>query len=278
MKKKVWLVMVVALVMAMMVCIGCSGDGGEGANSEAVNSDVVSENAADIISSEEVSEVVSDEPESASTEGSEDVAEEEPVIVNVILTREEADAYIEDLKVKYPEMSEETIVMLFVNFNIHSLDNETILYYTNTYDCITQFENTITKKLRAILRTRANKDGEKYNETWYLGDFITNEELRKFAEEIEVEMYNATYNLNDEEFDIYCQNIDEYMCGSNIKGFMFDYNSEQRESTDLDSICYFMACYNFIYNSDKLGFSDLASQEVLYTPVEKYQMEQEIEE
>lgn len=118
------------LVLLLVVCamlavalIGCKKPAMENpAHSTAeIESEVVSE---------EVSEPVSEEVVS------EEVAEEEPVIVNVILTRDEADAYIEDLKVKYPEMSEEEIVTLFVNFNIHSLDEETITYYTTNYDCL----------------------------------------------------------------------------------------------------------------------------------------------
>lgn len=277
MKTKTWLVMMVVLVMGMAVCTGCTDNGGEGANSEVVNSEVVSENADDLASSEEDSEVVSDEPESENTEESEEaVSEEEPVIVNVILTREEADAYIEDLKVKYPEMSEEDIVTLFVNFNIHSLDEETLIYYTTNYDCNSEFHNIVSRKLDGIFNTLADSDeGKKYLETWNLTDFITNEQLKIFTEEIELYLSEIT---TIEQFEKCSRELNDYMYGTNTIGFTYDYNSPQREDTDLDGICFFIARYNFQYNNDKLGFSDLASQEVLYTLVEKWQMEQGIEE
>lgn len=130
------------------------------------------------------------ESEVVSEEVSEPVSEEEPVIVNVILTRDEADAYIEELK--------------------------------------------------------------------------------KFA--VEIELYLCEIKTV-EQFEKYSPKLNDYMYGTNSIGFTFDYNSEQREDTDLDGICFFIAYYNFQYNSDNIGFSDFVSQEVLYTPVEKYQME-----
>lgn len=269
MKRKAWLVMVVVLVMAMAVCTGCTGDGGEATNSEAVNSEVVSEEVSEVVS-EEVSEQVSEEK-------SEEVVEEqvgEPTIVNDILTFEEAQAFIENLKTLYPDMTEEEIVTLFVNFNIHSLDADTIDYYTSNYDCNTEFKNILSDKFFEIANT-VLKVGTEYKDTWNLADFITNEELKKFAEEIETYLCEIK---TVEQLEKYCKELNDYMYGTNNIGFTFDYNSEQRENTDLDGICFFIARFNFQYNSDNIGFSDLASKEALYTPVEEYQMEQGIAE
>lgn len=223
--------------------------------------------------SEEVSEIVSEEiSEEVSEEISEEVVEEqvgEPTIVNDILTFEEAQAYIENLKTIYPDMSEEEIVMLFVNFNIHSLDADTIDYYTSNYDCNSEFKNIVSRKLDGIFNTLAD-NGTKYSETWKLSDFVTNKELKLFCDEIELYLSEIT---TIEKFENCSLALNDYMYGTNNIGFTFDYNSPQREDTDLDAICFFIARYNFQYNNDKLGFSDLASQEVLYTPVEEYQME-----
>lgn len=259
-------VVLVLSVMMLSLLIGC---GETAAEEPASTSEIESE-----VVSEEVSEAVSEEVSEVAV--SEEVAEEEPVIVNVILTREEADAYIEDLKVKYPEMSEEEIVTLFVNFNIHSLDEETITYYTTNYDCL-GIKNIVSDKLDAINNTyyiiTGSDNGIEYKETWNLADFITNEELKKFAQKIEDYMTNMVYTLDDNAYVNFGNHLNDYMYGTNSIGFTFDYNSEQREDTDLDGICFFIAYYNFQYNSDNIGFSDFVSQEVLYTPVEKYQME-----
>lgn len=252
----------VVLVLSVMMLSLLSGCGETAAEEPASTSEIESE-----VVSEEVSEVVLEEDSEEVV--SEEVAEEEPVIVNVILTREEADAYIEDLKVKYPEMSEEDIVTLFVNFNIHSLDAETITYYTTSYDCDSEFKNIVSRKLDGIFNTLADS-GKKYSETWKLSDFVTNKELKLFCDEIELYLSEIT---TIEKFENCSLALNDYMYGTNNIGFTFDYNSPQREDTDLDGICFFIARYNFQYNNDKLGFSDLASQEVLYTPVEKYQME-----
>lgn len=226
--------------------------------------------------SEEISEIISEEvSEQVSEEISEETIEEqveEPTIVNDILTLEEAQAHIENLKTIYPDMSEEEIVMLFVNFNIHSLDTDTINYYSSNYDCGGEFANFVSSKIKTIATT--GMPGEKeYGETWHLDDFVTNEEVKTFAKEIEDYMNEHAYTMNEKEYYNYQAELDNYMYGTNNIGFTFDYNSPQREDTDLDSICYFIAYYNFIYNKDNIGFSDFVSQEVLYTPVEEYQME-----
>lgn len=168
-------------------------------------------------------------------------------------------------------MTEEEIVTLFVNFNIHSLDADTINYYTSNYNCL-GIKNTISHKFTTISTTGIPGEKE-YGETWNLSDFITNNELKKFAQEIEKYMTEHAYTMNENEYYNYQKELNNYMYGTNNIGFTFDYNSEQRENTDLDAICFFIAYYNFQYNSNNVGFSDLASQEVLYTPVEEYQME-----
>lgn len=88
--------------------------------------------------------------------------------------------------------------------------------------------------------------GEKeYGETWNLADFITNKELKKFAQEIDEYMTEHAYTMDENEYYNYQKELNNYMLGANNIGFTFDYNSPQREDTDLDAICFFIARYNF---------------------------------
>lgn len=259
------LLMILVIVMSMVIFMGCTSEAEDSSDvdesvsgSSEMDSEMFSE---DII--ENVSENISEETS---------VEKVEPTIINDVLTFEEAQEYIENLKVLYPDMGEEEIVTLFVNFNIHSLDDETIEYYCSNYDT-SLFAIYINNKIYSIILTSENMDGKKFDEYWNLSDFITNSELKQFAVQIEAVMSDLAYEATDDEFSTTTELINEYMYGTNDIGFTFDYNSIQREDTDLDALCYYIAYFNRLYSSDKLGFTDLASQETLYMPIEEYQME-----
>ena len=220
-------------------------------------------------STEAISEAISEEAteeasDVASEAESEAVPEKEPEIVNTILTFEEAQAYIEDLKTKYPDMTEEEIVALFVNFNIHSLDSETINYYGSNYNCI--IHDITDEKIRAVMDTHFGKVN--YSDYWSLTDFVTNEQLKPMAEQLESVLYNGAHSDIEGEFGKCCETLINYYSGENDI-FLFDYDSEQRENTDLDSICWFVARYNLIYNKQGLGFDP----ETGYCPYQEYQNE-----
>lgn len=259
------LLMILVIVMSMVIFMGCTSEAEDSSDvnesvsgSSEMDSEMLSE---DII--ENVSENISEETS---------VEKVEPTIINDVLTFEEAQEYIENLKVLYPDMGEEEIVTLFVNFNIHSLDDETIDYYCSNYDT-SLFAVYVDSKILSIMTTNLDLERKKYDEYWNLADFITNSELKQFAVQIETVMSDLSYEATENEFNATTELINNYMYGTNDIGFTFDYNSIQREDTDLDSICYFIAYFNLKYNSDKLGFTDLASQETLYMPIEEYQME-----
>lgn len=219
-------------------------------------SEVVSEEP-----TEEISEVVSEETTEITSEV---ITEEEPTIVNEVLTFEEAQAYIENLKTMYPNMSEEEIVALFVNFNIHSLDSDTINYYGSNYNCI--IHDITDEKIRAVMNTHFGKVN--YSDYWSLTDFVTNEQLKPMAEQLETHLNTMAYTNDENEYSRLSSILKDYKDEIN-ETFIFDYDSDQRENTDLDSICYFVARYNLIYNTQGLGFDP----ETDYCPYQEYQNE-----
>ena len=225
-------------------------------------SEIVSEET-----TEEISEVVSEE----TTEIASDViTEEEPTIVNEILTFEEAQAYIENLKTMYPTMPEEEIVALFVNFNIHSLDSDTIDHYSSKYNCV--IHNIVNEKISAVMDTyfilNQGKKGTEYKDYWSLTDFVTNEQVKIMAQELEEHLNTMAYTPDDNEFAELNLKLENYQKG-NYSEFTFDYYSEQKENTDLEGICYFVARYNLSYNTQGLGFDP----ETGYCPYQEYQNE-----
>ena len=222
--------------------------------------------------SEIVSEVVSEEPTEIASEviteeepteiASEVITEEEPTIVNEVLTFEETQAYIENLKTIYPNMSEEEIVGLFVNFNIHSLDSDTINYYSSRYNCY--INNIVNEKISAVMDTHFGKVD--YKDFWSLTDFVTNEQLKPMAEQLEEHLNTMAYTTDENEYSRLSSILKDYKDDVN-ETFPFDYYSEQREGTDLSSICYFIARYNDIYNKQSLGFDEEAD----ICPFERYE-------
>jgi len=220
--------------------------------------------------SEIVSEIVSEEPtEEVSEITSEIVQEEAPEIVNTMLTFEEAQAYIEDLKTKYPDMTEEQIVTLFVNFNLHSLDADTIDYYSSNYHC-NFIHNIVGSKISSVGGTyyilKGEEDGIEYKDTWCLTDFVTNEQLKPMAEQIEEYLNKMAYTPDNNEYGTLKDNLYNYQIGKKSL-FMYQYDDPQKETTDLDGICYFVARYNDICNSQTLGFNEEAD----ISPLQRYQ-------
>ena len=218
-------------------------------------------------STEAISEAISEEPteeasDVASEAESEAVPEEEPEIVNTILTFEEAQAYIEDLKTKYPDMTEEEIVALFVNFNIYSLDSETINHYSSKYDCVIHIETE--DKIRAVMDTHFGKVN--YSDYWSLTDFVTNEQIKLMAQELEEYLNTIAYTTDADEYNKLNDGLYNYMIGEN-DCFTFDYDNEQRFGTDLDGICYFVARYNNIMNSKHIGYDE----DAFVCPFERYE-------
>jgi len=225
-------------------------------------------------STEAISEAISEEPteeasDVASEAESESVPEEEPEIVNTILTFEEAQAYIEDLKTKYPDMTEEEIVALFVNFNIHSLDSETISYYSSNYDCVI-IHNMLHDKFVSSFMTSSiisnGYTGIEYKDFWSLTDFITNEQLKPMAEQLETHLNTMAYTMNANEYKMLNDQLYNYMIGEN-DCFMYDYNDEQKTDTDLEGICYFVARYNNLCNAQEIGFNEEAD----ISPLQRYE-------
>ena len=246
---------VMILICSMGACI-LSGCGEKAEPTTEQSTEAISEAI-----SEEATEEASDVASEAESEA---VPEKEPEIVNTILTFEEAQTYIEDLKTKYPDMTEEEIVALFVNFNIHSLDSDTINYYGNKYNCI--IHDITDEKIRAVMNTHFGKVN--YSDYWSLTDFVTNEQLKPMAEQLETHLNTMAYTNDENEYAKLSSILKDYKDEIN-ETFLFDYDSDQRENTDLDSICYFVARYNLIYNKQGLGFDP----ETGYCPYQEYQNE-----
>ena len=215
---------------------------------------------------EEISEVASEETTEITSEV---ITEEEPTIVNEVLTFEEAQTHIENLKTMYPNMTDDEIVALFVNFNIHSLDSETISYYSSNYDCVI-IHNMMYDKFNATIDTRGiayeGKEGIEYKDFWSLTDFITNEKLKIMAQELENSLYTMAYTLDKEEYHKLNDSLYNYMIGEN-DCFTFDYDNEQKTDTDLEGICYFVARYNQLCNQQEIGFNEEAD----ISPLDRYE-------
>ena len=215
---------------------------------------------------EEISEVASEETTEITSEV---ITEEEPTIVNEVLTFEEAQTHIENLKTMYPNMTDDEIVALFVNFNIHSLDSETISYYSSNYDCVI-IHNMMYDKFNATIDTRGiayeGKEGIEYKDFWSLTDFITNEKLKIMAQELENSLYTMAYTLDKEEYHKLNDSLYNYMIGEN-DSFTFDYDNEQKTDTDLEGICYFVARYNQLCNQQEIGFNEEAD----ISPLDRYE-------
>ncbi|MBQ7971991.1 MAG: hypothetical protein IJ291_00855 [Lachnospiraceae bacterium] len=264
-KGKMVLIPAIFAVTVGLVLTGCGDADALEPNTQTseIVSEVVSEET-----TEEISEVVSEE----TTEiASEVITEEEPTIVNEVLTFEEAGAYIENLKTLYPNMSDEEIVALFVNFNIHSLDSESINYYSSNYDCVI-IHNLLYDKFITTITTRGvayeGKEGLEYKDFWTLTDFITNEQIKPMAKEIETQLTTMAYTTDVDEYKTLKNGLYNYMIGEH-DCFTFDYDNEQKTDTDLEGICYFVANYNNICNQQEIGYNEAA----YVSPIERYQNE-----
>ena len=212
--------------------------------------------------------------EEQSEEINEIVSKEEATIINNVLTLKESQMYIEELKLIYPNMTEEEIIGLFVNFNIHSLDDNAIKYYTTNYECglihYTLYDKIITSAETYYVINK-DYDGVEYKDSWFLTDFIVNEQAKSMAQELENYLCKMAYTPNANEWINLNNGLYDYMIGEN-DCFSFDYNSEQKYETDLEGICYFITRYNAIFNTEKM--ENFIENDI--TPVARYMNEKSI--